>query len=150
MFETDKSIDVDAIKTSNHDVDDPRKGAKALENNAIYSSNTLQGNKIYKTENDIYDSSTSKAAGAEEKEKISTDSQRSEIVRGRESHEETFAHHTPHKMTNKETILMESKFMVAEIVETIEGTQTGEMHTHWDIIEVWDSRTHPHDVEMAK
>ena len=68
-------------------------------------------------------------------------------MRGRESHEETFAHHTPNKMINKETILMESKFMIAEIVETIEGTQIGETHTHWDIIEVWDSRTHPDDVD---
>ena len=38
-YETDKSIDVDVIETSNHDeeqfVDDPRKGAKTLENNLI-------------------------------------------------------------------------------------------------------------------
>ena len=55
MHETEKYVDVDAIKTSNHDVDDPRKGAKAPEDNVIYSSNTLKGNKIYKTENEIYD-----------------------------------------------------------------------------------------------
>ena len=147
MHETDKSIDADEIKTSNHDVDDPRKGAKAPENNMIYSSNTLQGNKSYKTENEVYDSTTNKAAGANEKAKTSTDSQRSEIVRGRESHEETFAHHTPNKMINKETILMESKFMIAEIVKTIEGTQTSETHAHWDIIEVWDITTYSHEVD---
>ena len=47
MHKTDKYIDVDAIKPSNHDVDDPRKGTKAPENNVIYPSNTLQGNKSY-------------------------------------------------------------------------------------------------------
>ena len=150
MHKTDKYIDVDAIKPSNHDVDDPRKGTKAPENNVIYPSNTLQGNKSYKTENEVYDSTTNKAAGADEKAKTSTDSQRSEIVRGRESHEETLAHHTPNKMINKETILIESKFMIAEIVETIEGTQISETHTHWDIIEVWDSRTYPHALDVLQ
>ena len=81
-YKTDESIGVDVVEISNHDeeqfVDDPRKGAKTLENNLIYSgSNTLQGNEIYKIENEIYDSSTSKAAGAEEKANISTGSQRS-------------------------------------------------------------------------
>ena len=99
----------------------------------IYPSNTLQGNKSYETENEVYDSTTNKAAGADEKAKTSTDSQRSEIMKGRESH--------------KETILMESKFMIAEIVETIEGTQTSETHVHWDIIEVWDSGTYPHEAD---
>ena len=51
--ETDKSIDIDVIETSDHDeeqfVYNPRKGAKTLENNLMYSgSNTLQGNEIYK------------------------------------------------------------------------------------------------------
>ena len=63
-------------------------------------------------------------------------------MRGRESHEETFAHHV-----NKETILMESRFMTAEILETNTRTQTDEVHTHWDLIEVWDSRTHSDDVD---
>ena len=94
--------------------------------------NTLQGNEIYKNENETYNSSTIKAVGAEEKINISTDSQRSGIMRGRESHEETFAHHI-----NKETILMESRFMTAEILETNTRTQTDEVHTHWDLIEVW-------------
>ena len=63
-------------------------------------------------------------------------------MRGRESHEETFAHHI-----NKETILMESRFMTAEILETNTRPQTDEVHTHWDLIEVWDSRTHPDDID---
>ena len=104
--------------------------------------NTLQGNEIYKNENETYNSSTIKAVGAEEKINISTDSQMSGIMRGRESHEETFAHHI-----NKETILMESRFMTAEILETNTRTQTDEVHTHWDLIEVWDSRTHSDDVD---
>ena len=98
--------------------------------------NTLQGNEIYKNENETYNSSTIKAVGAEEKINISTDSQMSGIMRGRESHEETFAHHI-----NKETILMESRFMTAEILETNTRTQTDEVHTHWD------SRTHSDDVD---
>ena len=148
MHKTDKSIDVDAIKTSNHDVDDPRKGTKAPENNVIYPSNSLQGNKGYKTKNEVYDSTTNKAAGADEKAKTSTDSQRSEIVRRRESHEKTVAHHTLNKMTNKEIVITESKFMIAEIVETIVGTQTSETHVHWDIIEVWDSGIDPHEADQ--
>ena len=115
----------------------------------MYScSDTLQGNKIYQNENEIYDSGTNKVAVAEEKANISTDSQRSEIMRGRELHGETFAHHTSHRVINEETILMESKFMMAEIVEANERTQISEVHTHWDIIEVWDTRTHPDDVEL--
>ena len=50
-IKTDKSI-VDVIEISNHDgkqfVDDPRKGARTLENNLVYSgSSTLLGNEIY-------------------------------------------------------------------------------------------------------
>ena len=78
----------------------------------------------------------------QEKANISTDSQRSGIMSGRKSLEETLAHHI-----NKETILMESRFMTAEILETNTRTQTDEVHTHWDLIEVWDSRTHSDDVD---
>ena len=52
VHKIDKSIDVDIIEISNNDekefVDDPRKGAKTLENNLTYSgSSTLIGNEIY-------------------------------------------------------------------------------------------------------
>ena len=35
--------------------------------------------------------------------------------------------------------------MIAEIAETTMGAQTSETHVHWDIIEVWDSGTYPHE-----
>ena len=60
-------------------------------------------------------------------------------MREGESHGKAVAHHILNKMTIKETILTESKFMIAEIAETIVGTQTSETHVHWDIIEVWDA-----------
>ena len=63
------------------------------------------------------------------------------------SHEEAVAYDTSHKLKNKETILMEPKFMVAEVVETVKGTQTDEAHTHWDIIEVWDNRIHSDEID---
>ena len=131
--EINKYIDVNEIKPSNHDVDDPRKGTKAPEYDVIHPSNNSQGNKIFKTENEVYDSTTMKAAGADEKTSASIDFHRSEIMREKESHEKTVAHHTLNKMTNKETILIESKFLIAE---TVVGTQTSETHVHWDIIEV--------------
>ena len=141
-YKTDKSIDVDVIETSNNDetqfVDDPRKGARTLENNLVYpGSNTLLGNETSQNENEIDDSGIDKVA-VEEKANISTDSQRSEIMRGKEFHGETFAQHTSHRVINTETILMKSKYIMAEIVETNERTLTGEVHTHWDIIEVWE------------
>ena len=43
---------------------------------------------------------------------------------------------------------MESKYIMAEIVETNERLLTGEVHTHWDMIEVWDTQTHPDDVDL--
>ena len=113
--EINKDIDVDEIKPSNRDVDDPGKETIAPEYDVIYPSNNSQGNKIFKTENEVYDSTTTRAAGADEKARTSIDFQRSEIMREKESHEKTVAHHTLNKMTNKETIRIESKFMIAEI-----------------------------------
>ena len=66
-------------------------------------------------------------------------------MREGESHGKAVAHHTLNKMTIKETILTESKFMIAEIAETTMGAQTSETHVHWDVIEVWDSEISPHD-----
>ena len=135
-------IDVDEIKSSNHDVDDP--GKETTEYDVIHPS---KGNEIFKTENEVYDSTTMRAAGADEKARTSIDLQRSEIMREKESHEKTVAHHTLNKMTNKETVLTESKFMIAEIAETVMEAQTSETHVHWDIIEVWDSGTYPHEAD---
>ena len=148
--ESDQSIDVDVIETSNDDetlfVDEQKKGARTLENNLVYpGSNTLLGNEIYK--NEIGNSGIDKVA-VEEKANISKDSQRSEIMRGKEVHGETFAQHTSHRVINTKTILMKSKYIMAEIVETNERTLTGEVHTHWDMIEVWDTQTQPDDVDL--
>ena len=141
--EISRDIDVDEINSSNHDVDDP--GKETTEYDVIHPSTKSQGNKIFKTENEFYDSNTMKAAGADEKAQTSIDLQRSEIMRKGESHEKTVAHHTLNKMTNKKTVLTESKFMIAEIAETAMRTQTSERHVHWDVIEVWDSGISLHD-----
>ena len=43
---------------------------------------------------------------------------------------------------------MRLQYITAEIVETNERTLTGEIHTHWYMIEVWDTQTQPDDVEI--
>ena len=69
-------------------------------------------------------------------------------MRVKETHGGTVAQHTSHRLINTEKILLKSKYMMAEIVETNERTLTGEVHTHWDMIEVWDTQTHPDDVDL--
>ena len=101
-YKIDKSIDVDVIETSNDDetqfVDEQKKGARTLENNLVYSgSDTLLGNEIYK--NEIGISGIDKVA-VEEKTNISKDSQRSETMRGKETHGRTVAQHTSHRLIN--------------------------------------------------
>ena len=80
--EINKDSDVDEIKPSNHDVDDPGKETIAPEYDVIHPRN----NKSFKTENEVYDSTKTRAAGADEKARTSIDFQRSEIMREKESH----------------------------------------------------------------
>ena len=93
-YKTDQPIDVDVVEVSNYDekqfVDDPRKGARTLENNWIYSgSSILLKNEIYQDENEIGSSGIDEGAIAEEKVNILVDSQGSEITREEEFYEET-------------------------------------------------------------
>ena len=82
------------------------KGARTLENNLVYSgSDTLLGNEIYKDE--ICTSGIDKVA-VEEKTNISKDSQRSETMRGKETHGGTVAQHTSHRLINTDKILLKS------------------------------------------
>ena len=42
---------------------------------------------------------------------------------------------------------MQSKFVMAEIAETKEESMTGITYKHWDMIEVWETRTHINEAE---
>ena len=77
---------------------------------------------------------------SEEEINTPVDPQGSEITRttAGEFHGTTLAQHTSHRFIDTETILIKSKYIMAEIIETNERTLDGEKHAHWDKKKVWN------------
>ena len=69
--EINRDVDVDGINYSNHEVED--LGKETTEYDIIHPSTEPQGDEIFETENEVYGSTTMRAAGADEKARTSVD-----------------------------------------------------------------------------
>ena len=87
----------------NEIIDDPRRGARTLESNQIYSgSRILLTKESYQDEDDINGSDTDDVSVLEEKVNNSVEPQGPEIMRKEEFYEETFAKHISHRFIDTE------------------------------------------------
>ena len=141
-------INEDVMQVSDDDEelfsDDPKRGARTLNSNWTYSgSNILFREQIYQDDNEIDDSDIDEVTISEEEMNAPVDPQGKDIIRttAEEFHGTTSARHTSHRFIDTETILIKSKYIMAEIIETNERTLDGEIHTHWNKKKVWNIQT---------
>ena len=136
-YNNDQSINEDVMQVSDDDeelfADNPRRGARTLNSNWTYSgSNILFREQIYQDDNEIDDPDIDEVTISEEEMNAPVDPQGKDIIRttAEEFHGTTSARHTSHRFIDTETILIKSKYIMAEIIETNERTLDGEIHTH--------------------
>ena len=127
-------------------VDDPRNGAKPMNNNFKESINRI----LHKLDfRDEVNADNLEEVILEEDVDDPVSPHASDNVTQEECCEEIFVQHKYHSFINTEAILLESKFVMAEISETEMKTPTNETYTHWDKIEVWDTQKYIDEVDVS-